>query len=176
MENNKNQNLENQENMENKDPSKEENKEKKVSFKLSKDLTKEEIAKLPKVIAKIVRSTNKKKRTSFAVKFKLSTPGKDLVIQKQLDPIVADLVVHNWGKTFDRSGEAMENLPIRFSKGEKEGEVYYAYDLFLTNKRRLFDFFSSDEMEYIETYGFKLNFEERKYFDEDGYEYKPSDF
>ena len=165
MENNKNQNSENQE-----------NKEKKVSFKLSKDLTKEEIAKLPKVVAKVVRSINKKKRISFAIKFKLSTPGKDLVIQKQLDPIVADLVVHNWGKTLDRSGEALENLPIRFSKGEKDGDVYYAYDLFLTPRRRLFDFFSSDEIEYIETYGFKLNFEERKYFDEDGYEYKPSDF
>ena len=151
MENNKNQNKENKE-------------EKKVSFKLSKDLTKEEIARLPKVIAKVVRSVNKKKRISFAIKFKLSTPGKDLVIQKQLDPIVADLVVHNWGKTLDRSGEALENLPIRFSKGEKDGEVYYAYDLFLTPKRRLFDFFSSDEIEYIETYGFKLNFEERKYF------------
>ena len=165
MENNKNQNLENQT-----------KNEKKVSFKLSKDLTKEEIAKLPKVVSKIVRNVSKKKKVSYAVKFKLSAPGKDLVIQKYLDPIVADLVVHNWGKTFDRSGEAMENLPIRFSKGDKEGEVYYAFDLFLTSKRRLFDFFSADEMEYIETYGFNLDFEERKYFDEDGYEFRPSDF
>lgn len=153
--------------------------EKKESFVATKNLSKEQIALLPKVMVKLEKKiSSNKKNVNFLAKFKMVFKnGKSMVIQNYISEVVAELILYSWGKSFDNKGIAYNLCPIRYSKGSKEGKEYKAYDLILTSKRRLFNFFSEDEIEYMETFGASdIEFEDRVYFDEDGYEFKPDNF
>ena len=67
---------------------------------------------------------------------------------------------------------------IRYSKGKstEDDREYYAYDVWLCSGKKIFDFFTTDELDYLNDYGFNLKFEQREYFDEDGYKYESLDF
>ena len=161
----------------------EENKNKKISFKSSKDYTDEEIEKLDKVVAKVCRVTSKKsKNTYYTFKFAIykekGNYSDRLVVVKSISEVLAKIIAKRRGKDFSVNDEFSYNCPIRYSKGKRkeDDKEYFAYDLFLCKDKRLFDFFTTDEMDYLNDYGYKLNFEERVYFDEDGYKYESLDF
>ena len=154
---------------------------KKISFKSSKDFTDEDIAKLGKVTAKVCRkSSSKSKSVYYTLKLAIyHSNNKDrLIIVKPIQETLALIIAKRTGKDFNKDNEFIFNPSIRYSKGkiEQDDREYFAYDVFLCKDKRLFDFFKTDEIDYLNDYGFKLNFEERVYFDEDGYKYESLDF
>lgn len=156
---------------------------KKVGFISSKDYSDEQIAKLPKIVAKVCRSTSKKSKSTYyqlklAIYRDSNNIGERLVIVKAIPETLAKIIAKRKGKDFSINDEFVITCSIRYSKGKKQEDdkEYFAYDVWPCQGKRLFDFFTTDEMDYLNDYGFKLPFEERVYFDEDGYKYESLDF
>lgn len=154
---------------------------KKISFKSSKDFTELEIAELPKIVAKVCKVKTKKKGFYYQLKLAIYKTGSKidrLVIVKPIQETLAMVIAKRLKKNFEENGEFTFAPNIRYSKGKsaEDGREYHAYDVWLCPGKRIFDFFTTDEMDYLNDYGFNLKFEEREYFDEDGYKYESLDF